>query len=164
MGIFEKIFEVGNTMLDVMQMYGSTSNVQPDTYGISQDPFQLFVKTLSQTPNSQRQYASLLLAKAAEKPEVLRYVQIPQPGLLPPMDFGLDSQLVVGDGALMPPLQARQWRGSIVGEIAEDGTYKPEEGMGNEWVDQSSWVGGGGDDAMGRVEGGWTGKVEIFVD
>ncbi|EHK97046.1 putative Maltose fermentation regulatory protein MAL63 [Glarea lozoyensis 74030] len=79
MGIFEKIFEVSNTMLDVMQAYGN--KIQNDHYGVTQDPFEIFIRTLSQTPNSQRQYANLLLAKAAEKPEIQRFSQSPLPAL-----------------------------------------------------------------------------------
>ncbi|KAG9229796.1 hypothetical protein BJ875DRAFT_473974 [Amylocarpus encephaloides] len=67
-GIFEKIFEIGHTMFDVMQAFGAT--IPRESWGVARDSFEMFVKTLSQTPNSQKQYANLLLAKAAEKPEI----------------------------------------------------------------------------------------------
>lgn len=163
MGIFEKIFEVGNTMLDVMQACGT--NIPHENYGVVQDPFDMFVKTLSQTPNSQRQYANLLLAKAAEKPEIQRFSQTLVPALsnngLPGPMTGVDFGSVVGglDGAgnvgevgapfinpdgLMAPVPARQWRGSIVGEITEDDVYKVEEDGTDEpcaeWNDNTVWV------------------------
>jgi len=101
----------------------------------------MFVKTLSQTPNSQRQYANLLLAKAAEKPEMRRFSDHLTPELhgrgelvaAPGMHFGaaggvgfMGSAGASGTALVPPPPtgQASQWRGSIVGEIAEDGTYK----------------------------------------
>jgi hypothetical protein len=146
MGIFEKIFEIGNTMLDVMQACGST--LPTESYGVSQDPFEVFVKTLSQTPNSQRQYANLLLAKAAEKPEIQRFTQTLHPELsgqamVPPnLDLGMPYEPADGN-SLMPPAQ-RQWRGSIVGEISEDGTYKGAEDAQDEqqamWTDNAIWI------------------------
>src|SRR4051794_33286842 len=48
MGIFEKIFEIGNTMLDVMHACGQT--ISTEHYGVTQGPFEMFIKTLSQTP------------------------------------------------------------------------------------------------------------------
>jgi hypothetical protein len=158
MGIFEKIFEIGNTMLDVMQACGTS--IHTDIYGVSQDPFQIFVKTLSQTPNSQRQYANLLLQKAAEKPEISRFTQ--EHGL-PVMNFAVDTPHDANDNdnGQVPPLQGRQWRGSIVGEIADDGIYKVgDEEMGDEWTEHSTWVSGSSDDGIGSVEGAWLGKIE----
>lgn len=138
MGIFEKIFEVGNTMLDVMHACGN--NIPHEMYGVTQDPFQMFVKTLSQTPNSQKQYANLLLAKAAEKPEMQRFTCNITPALYDPVraepygvDFGngipfIDSfptQQVRSwrnsiSGLAPPSLPPRQFRGSIVGELSDD--------------------------------------------
>ena len=176
MGIFEKIFEIGNTMLDVMQACGTS--LPTENYGVAQDPFEVFVKTLSQTPNSQRQYANLLLAKAAEKPEFQRLTQTLTPTLsiandamLPPpaLDLmGYGSSHVNGNGSLMPPAQ-RQWRGSIVGEIGEDGRYKESEGAEEQqalWTDNVIWIpetvaSVSDDDGMPGVEDGvWIGKVE----
>jgi hypothetical protein len=144
MGIFEKIFEIGNTMLDVMQACGT--NLPSESYGVSQDPFEVFVKTLSQTPNSQRQYATLLLAKAAEKPEFQRLTQtltptLTDPAMTPqPLDFIGYPQ---ANGSLLPQAQ-RPWRGSIVGEIGDDGTYKENEDALEEqqalWADNAIWI------------------------
>jgi hypothetical protein len=169
MGIFEKIFEVGNTMLDVMQACGTS--LPNESYGVTQDPFEVFVKTLSQTPNSQRQYANLLLAKAAEKPEFQRLTQTLTPALVdhammpPPVDF---IGYPPANGRLMPPTQ-RQWRGSIVGEIGDDGTYKGTEDAQDDqqplWVDNAIWipetVSSVSDDGLAGIdEGIWIGKVE----
>lgn len=175
MGIFEKIFEIGNTMLDVMQACGTS--LPNETYGVAQDPFEVFVKTLSQTPNSQRQYANLLLAKAAEKPQFQRLTQTLTPPLSlpgnpmlpthPPVDFmGLGQ---TAGNNLMPPAQ-RQWRGSIVGEIGEDGTYKVADDAAEEqqtvWVDNAIWIpetvaSVSDDDGMVVMdEGVWIGKAK----
>jgi hypothetical protein len=145
MGIFEKIFEIGNTMLDVMQAYGN--NIRNDHYGVTQDPFEMFVRTLSQTPNSQRQYANLLLAKAAENPEIQRFSQSPVPALT---DFGImPSAVTVLDGVFqdanyssMPIGITREWRGSIVGEIADDDTQRDSQ----ECNESMLWVPGFGEE------------------
>ncbi|ESZ98826.1 hypothetical protein SBOR_0795 [Sclerotinia borealis F-4128] len=123
MGIFEKIFEIGNSMVDVMQAYGS--QILHEVYGICQDPFDMFVRTLSQTPNSQRQYANLLLAKVAEKPEIQRFSHTLTKGLSIHTMLGTDGLNV----NTVPRLGERQWRGSIVGEIkdGEDAVHKAEE-------------------------------------
>jgi len=178
MGIFEKIFEIGNTMLDVMQACGTS--IPNETYGVAQDPFEVFVKTLSQTPNSQRQYANLLLAKAAEKPEIQRFTQTLNPSLsdhsivpplpLPNLDFATGGHAYPnGNGpSLMPPAQ-RQWRGSIVGEIGDDGTYKVNEDAQEDqqamWADDAIWIpetgAEGSEDGMNGIDDGvWIGKVE----
>ena len=113
-------------MLDVMQACGT--NIQPETYGVVQDPFEMFVRTLSQTPNSQRQYANLLLAKMAEKPEIQRFSRHLVPelsghdavlaphGSLPVAAPGFDSLGGVFDASvtgLMPPVQQQRplWGG-----------------------------------------------------
>jgi len=142
MGIFEKIFEIGNTMLDVMQVYGP--NIQHEIYGVSQDPFEMFIKTLSQTPNSQKQYANLLLAKAAEKPEMLRFGSGLSPGLEDPttvnlVEFGV---MPFENQGLMSAQAVRQWRGSIVGEIGEDGIYKADEGLDENETELQAWSDG----------------------
>ncbi|CAG8983397.1 hypothetical protein HYALB_00000565 [Hymenoscyphus albidus] len=138
MGIFEKIFEIGNTMVDVMQACGM--NITSSNYGVTQDPLSIFVKTLSQSPNSQRQYASLLLAKAAEKPEIQRFSQpltapLPDPGIIPQSHDGLP------DPSLEPqPPPVPQWRGSIVGEIADEGGYEGAPRSNVAWNENSNWV------------------------
>jgi hypothetical protein len=171
MAIFEKIFEIGNTMLDVMQACGP--NIPLETYGVAQDPFEMFVRTLSQTPNSQRQYANLLLAKAAEKPETQRFTQnlvpaltahdpmfataaLPVSTLAPGTSFdgleGFSSEAV----AQRPP-----WRGSIVGEIDDSGEYKvedgAEEGLEDDmqvWNDNTVWVTDTSNDGESVMSGG----------
>jgi hypothetical protein len=173
MGIFEKIFEIGNTMLDVMQACGT--NLPSESYGVAQDPFEVFVKTLSQTPNSQRQYANLLLAKAAEKPEIQRFTQtlhpeLSGPAMIPPnLDFGMGLAHGLANGSsLMPPAQAqREWRGSIVGEIGDDGTYKGSEDTEDAqalWSDDTIWIpetmDGSEDGLAGIDDSVWIGKVE----
>lgn len=170
MGIFEKIFEIGNTMLDVMQACG-TNLPHEAAYGVVQDPFEVFVKTLSQTPNSQRQYANLLLAKAAEKPEFRRSSDglmpelhghggvVPTPGL----DLGgaggigfAGSAAGVGAPGLMPQ-QGRQWRGSIMGEVQDDGTYKINEDVAD--GQNQNW----GSDASASATGTGSGPNTIWI-
>jgi len=137
MGIFEKIFEIGNSMIDVVQASGS--QIPHEIYGICQDPFEMFVRTLSQTPNSQKQYASLLLAKVAEKPEIQRFSQILSPALsVSPME---GKPLPPTEG----PARANPWSGSVMGEIEDTGQtmYKVEEeenGDGREaWGYNNAW-------------------------
>jgi hypothetical protein len=169
MGIFEKIFEIGNTMLDVMQACGT--NIPHENYGVVQDPFDMFVRTLSQTPNSQRQYAALLLAKAAEKPEIHRFSQTLAPALssgLPvstnggptiggptiggPTIGGLDFSAeldVLGPAPFIPadsvmaPIPSRHWRGNILGEVNGNGVYGVEHSVGEEpassWGENAIW-------------------------
>lgn len=114
MGIFEKIFEIGNSMVDVMQAYGS--QIPHEVYGISQDPFDMFVRTLSQTPNSQRQYANLLLAKVAEKPEIRRFSH----DLTKALSIDTRPGASGSNTHMVPRLEEQQWRGSIMGEIKAD--------------------------------------------
>lgn len=147
MGIFEKIFEIGNTMLDVLHACGSEV---PSSYGLTQEPFEMFVKTLSQTPNSQRQYANLLLAKAAEKP-IAQHLSPPL-SLNVPLPDGLGFGGLAGlnangglsgaEGGLMAPVPMRQWRGSIVGEIGDDGVYRDTEEAAAAQAIRNEWSGG----------------------
>ncbi|KAL2070132.1 hypothetical protein VTL71DRAFT_14812 [Oculimacula yallundae] len=181
MGIFEKIFEIGNTMLDVMQACGNSANANlslaSDGYGVGRDPFDMFVKTLSQTPNSQRQYAALLLAKAAEKPEIQRF-SMPLGGPFSGSNgvSGVeDFAYGVGEGAaLNGPVggngnSMRGWRGSIVGEIGEGLGLMPPV-PSREW--RGSIVGEIGEDGVYKdnegSEGGgiesqsaWTGNEDV---
>ncbi|QSZ29639.1 hypothetical protein DSL72_004155, partial [Monilinia vaccinii-corymbosi] len=96
-----------------------------EIYCTCQDPFDMFVRTLSLTPNSQRHYAELLLAKVAEKPEIHRFSHI--------LTNGLSISIVPGANRLnlntSRHLGERLWRGSIVGEIkdGEDAIYKAKE-------------------------------------
>jgi len=148
MGIFEKIFEIGNTMLDVTQACGT--NIPSQSYGVAQDPFEMFVKTLSQTPNSQRQYANLLLAKAAEKPEIQRFSQTLNPALTDRSIFPTTTPYgvvpetgLIHEGLVAPSVSPRQWRGSIVGEIGDDGIYKVvEDAQQNDkgWEESAVWM------------------------
>jgi hypothetical protein len=107
MGIFEKIFEIGNTMLDVLHACGEDYGSGRGR-GVLQDPFEVFVRTLSLMPNSQEKYARMLLLKAEERPQVLRWSQNPA--------LTLNSPVASVD--------VQQWRGSIVGEIGEDGVFE----------------------------------------
>lgn len=162
MGIFEKIFEIGNTFLDVLDACGN--NIPQEIYGVTKDPFQMFIKTLSQTPNSQKQYANMLLAKAAEKPTISKFTDnlvcsLDDP-ILGPVMMDFDTGAPYGDilpplqprgwrgsrsgqfgDARLPPLQPRQFRGSIVGEIGEDGSYTAAEESSDEehtpWTDNT---------------------------
>ncbi|KAI9046744.1 hypothetical protein LZ554_009482 [Drepanopeziza brunnea f. sp. 'monogermtubi'] len=64
-----KIFEVGNTMLEVLQACGAAA-LSAVNMSTAPDPFAEFVRKLGQTSSAQPQYANLLLARAAEKPVV----------------------------------------------------------------------------------------------
>ena len=155
MGIFEKIFEVGNTMLDVMHACGS------DGYA---DGVEMFVKTLSQTPNSQKQYANLLLQKAAEKPEILRFDGMGLGGL----GVGCGGMVMngleggMGDAVMdiAAPVPTRQWRGSIVGEIDDDGVYTGHEDATEESTGEVTWR----EDAVWISEGERDGSIELDDD
>ncbi|CCU75370.1 hypothetical protein/Fungal trans superfamily [Blumeria hordei DH14] len=122
MGIFEKIFEIANTTLDVIQACGTGSEMVK--YGICQDPFGVFVRTLSSTPKSQKQYANLLLEKVAEKPEIARLSS----GLwssnltLPCLVDGLQESLTIveNDDAASGSARVQAWKGSIIGEVCDD--------------------------------------------
>ena len=167
MGIFEKIFEIGNTMLDVTQACGTT--IPSESYGVAQDPFEMFVKTLSQTPNSQRQYANLLLAKAAEKPEIQRFSQTLNPALTDRSMFASTTPYAVvpetglnREGLMPPSVSPRQWRGSIVGEIGDDGVYKVvEDAQQNDdrWEEDAVWVPGVSDETQ-LLDTAFTYKME----
>lgn len=129
MGIFEKIFEIGNTMIDVMQACGPNMQLE-SMYGVSQDPFEMFVKTLSQTPNSQSMYANLLMRKVEERPEVRRWSDHLMPEI---SGHGVGALELAGtvpfsNVGMLAPQPVRRWRGSIVGEITDDSVEKPEEG------------------------------------
>ena len=154
MAIFEKIFEIGNTMLDVTQACGTT--IPSESYGVVQDPFEMFVRTLSQTPNSQRQYANLLLAKAAEKPEIQRFSQTLTPPLTDysmfptPVPYTMGPEAGLNETLMAPSVSPRQWRGSIVGEIGDDGVYKVVEGAQQDdkrWEEDAAWVSGASDES-----------------
>jgi hypothetical protein len=130
MGMFEKIFEIGNTMLDVLQTSGM--HIPHEIYGVSQDPFGMFIKTLSQTPNSQKQFATILLTKASEKPEIHHFASGLMPSLKDPtMNNPADPRNAVKmpfpTHGLIPRPTARRWSGSIVGEVDDNGLVKVEE-------------------------------------
>jgi hypothetical protein len=133
MGIFEKIFEVGCSMVDVVQASAASSQSSTSTmstHGLTQDPFEMFVQTLSQTPNSQKLFANLLLAKAAEKPEIRRYSLgtslLPLPGSVLD-EQGSQSQEEEGYVPQRP-------RGSIV-EFPEGCNVELEEWLGTQGWD-----------------------------
>ncbi|KAA8575503.1 hypothetical protein MFRU_002g00450 [Monilinia fructicola] len=130
MGIFEKIFEIGNSMVDVIQAHGS--HIPHELYGIFQDPLEMFVKTLSRTPNSQRQYANLLISKVAENPEIQRFSHVLTNGLSNgaiPSANGLNPSMT-------PQLGERQWRGSIVGEVEDGGDVVCKAQEEGAWEDK----------------------------
>lgn len=93
MGIFEKIFEIANTMLDVIQACGP--RIERAQYGVFQDPLSFFIRTLSVTPRSRKQYATLLLEKASIKPELTRLSISPLAGSLTLKNLSLEGQETV---------------------------------------------------------------------
>ncbi|KAH8819937.1 hypothetical protein F5884DRAFT_30693 [Xylogone sp. PMI_703] len=134
MGIFEKIFEIGNAMLDVVHACGNAALVRTGYSGtaiglgrggIWIDPFEVFIRTLSQNPNSQTQYANVLLAKASERPEIMRY----SGGIAPPLglsapryDDAPPSSTIdtSGETVNIQERQTQNQRGRIIGEITAD--------------------------------------------
>jgi len=76
------------------------------------------------------------------------------------MNAGVGVPFTTGDG-LLAPVPARRWRGSIVGEIIDDGAYKVEdestEEQGGSWSDNTVWVteSNDGDSVGGTVPGVW---------
>ena len=100
-------------MLDVMQACGPSLPHSLGTSGISpQAPFEVFVKTLSQTENSQSQFANALMRKASEKPEIWRWGD----GIGRSLGNSQEEVVVLAD---------RQWRGSIVGEVDGNESFLP---------------------------------------
>lgn len=101
MGIFEKIFHIGKcamNVLDQMDQYsaarGSMSGISGamgmdfvgsgdlgllsvSRRGITTDPFEVFIRTLSGTPNSRTQFAETLLAVAQQRPGVFKMALTP---------------------------------------------------------------------------------------
>lgn len=130
MGIFEKIFEIANTMLDVIQTCGpSMERVQ---YGICQDPLSVFVRTLSSTSRSQKQYASFLLEKATEKPELCRLTNGLLASNLAPGTLSLGPQEVTNGPDRLNctsnrPLTTGQSQEITLNEINDDVEELPEE-------------------------------------
>lgn len=98
MSLFEKIFEIGNTMLDVLQASGT--NIPQEIYSVTQDPFGMFIQTLSQTPTSQKQFVTMLLARVAEKPEIYRFGS----GLMPSLmkEPTISTPVEPGNAIVMP--------------------------------------------------------------
>lgn len=101
MGIFEKIFEIGNTCMRVLD-YMDQSNTPRSAIGgmpgaigmdfigtgdlgvlslsrrgVATDPFEVFVRTLSATPNSRLQFANPLLTIAQQRPGVMKMALTP---------------------------------------------------------------------------------------
>lgn len=221
MGIFEKIFEIGNTMLDVLHALEGTEGLGVEGSGLGtgfgglengtglsvvNDPFEVFIKTLSGNPNSKRQYANLLLQKAREKPfgglgrlgpeiggvAFANSLLSPESNTVSPelgnmavmnvggMGTGSGNGLGLGINGVGAG-QGGQWRGSIVGEIQDDGTYKVHDdtttddqgvtwtsiGDGNDLAisGNAGWISGsddgsGGSLLVGDMDGGWSLKME----
>ncbi|POS83690.1 hypothetical protein EPUL_005675 [Erysiphe pulchra] len=128
MGIFEKIFEIANTMLDVIQACGPS--IERTQYGVFQDPLGFFIRTLSATPRSQKQYATLLLEKVSLKPEISRLSNSPLSGSLTLKNLSLEGQDIIETNnctitSISPELPAAsQWQGCIVAEIQDSDESK----------------------------------------
>ncbi|RKF78947.1 putative sucrose utilization protein SUC1 [Golovinomyces cichoracearum] len=128
MGIFEKIFEIANTMLDVIQACGPS--IESSRYGVYQDPLCVFIRTLSSTPRSRKQYATLLLEKAAEKPELSRLSSGLLGSSLNLKNLSLEGQEIIGsnDGVIAGSSAESsgniQWQNRVVVEIHDDDEQK----------------------------------------
>lgn len=97
MGMFEKIFEIGNCAMNVLDMMDQSSGARSSfgsmgmdfvgsgdlgvlglsRRGVATDPFEVFVRTLSATPNSRSQFANTLLATAQQRPGVMKMALTP---------------------------------------------------------------------------------------
>lgn len=102
MGIFEKIFQIGNCCMNVLADMDQRSAARSSfggfsggamgmdfvgagdlgvlglgRRGVSTDPFEVFVRTLSATPNSRTQFANTLLAVAQQRPGVMKMALTP---------------------------------------------------------------------------------------
>lgn len=121
MGIFEKIFQIGNCCMNVLAnmdqrstargSFGGFSGAMGMDFvgtgdlgvlslsrrGISTDPFEVFIRTLSATPNSRTQFANTLLAVAQQRPGVMKMALTPSldPPALQPEPLSWSSGLSV---------------------------------------------------------------------
>jgi len=135
LGIFEKIFEIGCSMIDVVQASGLPLDAlsTPSTGRIAQDPFGAFVQTLSRTPNSQKTYATLLMAKAAQNPEIQRFdmqLQMPLAG------SAIEEQFFENGAPVVVPTAERRPRGSVTELTEEELAALQDEGG---WLRSEVW-------------------------
>ncbi|KAK0634424.1 hypothetical protein B0T17DRAFT_502086 [Bombardia bombarda] len=142
MGIFEKIFEIGTWCISVLNSYDSATaagNPMVDSLpdmsifgvgrkgGVTMDPLEFFVKTLSASPNSRTQFAERLLLFASERPGGMKMalspglqipthcMRVPSPssmmgGVMPEVwkTGGDDIHMGGGDAGVASPRRVRQ--------------------------------------------------------
>lgn len=150
MGIFEKIFQIGKCAMGVLDnmdqanaargsMSGMSGAMGMDYVGsgdlgllslsrrgITTDPFEVFIRTLSATPNSRTQFANTLLTVAQQRPGVLKMALSPSlstPGLQPESLAWTNDLSVVANSVPMS---------SIRNEVVKDENDVTAEGT-NGW-------------------------------
>ncbi|KAK0369826.1 fungal specific transcription factor domain-containing protein [Colletotrichum limetticola] len=140
MGIMEKIFEIGTWCVNVL---GACESVGFSTAmdftsgdmgvlgsgrkGASLDPIEFFVRTLSASDNSRKQFAEKLLTAAGENPGSMRTQLSPA---MSGMSSAAAAMIAAGQAHHMMEQgwgQVGQQRGSVVGEVFDDN----EESNGN---------------------------------
>jgi hypothetical protein len=163
MGIFEKIFEIGTSCINVLQAYDSASSAftRPGgrslaaamdfvsgadigvfslgRKGVSIDPLEFFVRTLSASPNSRTRFAESLLRLASERPGGLKMSLSPS---LSPMVTTTGGSAVAASSpsarssagwsySESPVCGSERVVGTILGEmIDEDGLEQQGGGFG----------------------------------
>ncbi|GKT46583.1 putative sugar kinase [Colletotrichum spaethianum] len=138
MGIMEKIFEIGTWCVNVLGACesvgfstamdftsGDMGVLSSGRKGASLDPIEFFVRTLSASDNSRKQFAEKLLTAAGENPGSMRTQ------LSPAMSgMGAAAAAMMANGQGPNAMDAAGWsqqRGSVVGEVFDDN----EESNGN---------------------------------
>ncbi|OHE90940.1 fungal specific transcription factor domain-containing protein [Colletotrichum orchidophilum] len=139
MGIMEKIFEIGTWCVNVLGAcesvgFSTTMDFTSGDMGVlgsgrkgaSLDPIEFFVRTLSASDNSRKQFAEKLLTAAGENPGSMRTQLSPA---MSGMSSAAAAMIAAGQAH---PLMEQGWgqqqqRGSVVGEVFDDS----EENSGN---------------------------------
>ncbi|EFX06231.1 c6 zinc finger domain containing protein [Grosmannia clavigera kw1407] len=140
MGIFEKIFEIGTWSMNVLQacdmagagtgLNGSGGAMGMDfagatdlgvlgvgRVGFSIDPLEFFVRTLSASPNSRKQYAERLLLFASENPGGMRMSLSPALSAPSSPEFGSSPNIWSRDENSN---QTTGILGSVLGEVPDN--------------------------------------------
>ncbi|KAB5585123.1 fungal-specific transcription factor domain-containing protein [Coniochaeta sp. 2T2.1] len=137
MGIFEKIFKIGAAYIDALSACdsagpnlgrrlglgmdfanGDLGVLGVGRRGVSIDPLEFFVKTLSSTPNSRTQFAEQLIVHASQRPGGMKMALSP-----PPRMFAAHLH--------MPQVPQQSWNapvsmaGAVLGEITDEDELDP---------------------------------------
>ncbi|KAF9876386.1 C6 zinc finger domain containing protein [Colletotrichum karsti] len=145
MGIMEKIFEIGTWCVNVLgacESVGFTTAMDftsgemgvlgSGRKGASLDPIEFFIKTLSASDNSRKQFAEKLLTAAGENPGSMRTQLSPAMSMAGSVAAAMmHASQAQGQGhGVMDSSGWGQPRGSVVGEVFDEN----EENNGNQPV------------------------------